>query len=91
MPGMALGGIQEDFPEEVTSWVPKGSRQGFDGLGVGEVEGEKHARGREQPQGHRCVHLPAVREDEDIKGQAARVLKAKMEPVLPSNGNERTQ
>lgn len=30
-------------------------------------------------------------EDEDIKGQAARVLKAKMEPVLPSNGNERTQ
>ena len=58
---MALGGIQEDFPEEVTNWVPKGSRQGFDGLGVGEVEGEKHARGREQPRGHRCVHLPVVR------------------------------
>ena len=30
-------------------------------------------------------------EDKAIKGQAARVLKAKMEPVLPSNGNKRTQ
>lgn len=30
-------------------------------------------------------------EDEATKGQAARVLKAKMEPVLPSNGKERTQ
>ena len=29
-------------------------------------------------------------EDEAIKGQVARVLKANMEPVLPSNGNERT-
>ena len=90
---MALGGIQEDFPEEVTSWVAKGSRQGFDGLGVGEEEGEKHAEGGSSLRGRGvsiCLRSGDV-EDEAIKGQAARVLKAKMEPVLPSHGNERTQ
>lgn len=91
---MALGSIQEDFPEEVTSWALQGW-QGFDRwksqLGVGRgrrgwLGGKRHTRGRSSIRGTDvCICLwSGDVEDEAKKGQVARALKAKMKQVLPS-------